>query len=593
MGGAQRDGESGGARCRAVDLESSSLSLCSSSSPCAAPPLASCSSSAQEPRTSVFDRAALLSAVEGKEVHAHKIWRYVIQKGADFGEIPDLPKRVYATLEARFATSTSRLLEAKTSRDASTTKLLLELADGSRIETCIMRYGAVEYALFPEVEKKKREASRKGKTGPTLNHGADDAATEAEAHAPERPEGARNGDREDDSHRRPFKSNRRATVCISAQVGCQMGCTFCATGTMGKKRNLTEAEILEQLFHASRVEKIRNVVFMGMGEPLDNYNSVVSAVRFMTQPNKFAIGGHHVCISTVGLPQRIRQLAVDLPATRLALSLHAPDQPTRLKLMPRAAAGWKLESVLAATDEFVKQQKLVNSTAMKNIGLLVEYIMIQDLNDTPEQAHALGRILQPRADAIIVNLIPYNPTEVPYDYRPSAAERVDAFLKILRQEYSIKALVRQTLGQDIDSACGQLVVRTAPDDAREKKARARSGSQSSVGSEADAHEASKRVLRTSGGFPEGKAWRQWLWAWWHAVKERVSPSGCFQCGAGISGDRAGVGAPDGTEDAAEADGDEQKEARERREELVAASIALVAGVVAAGAVAWSLRRTRV
>ncbi|PHJ16160.1 radical sam domain-containing protein [Cystoisospora suis] len=194
---------------------------------------------------------------------------------------------------------------------------------------------------------------------------------------------------------------------------------------------------------------------MGMGEPLDNYTHVVNSIKFMTEPNKFALGNHHICISTVGIPHRIKKLSHDLPSTRLALSLHAPDQPTRLKLMPRAASTWKLEKILEATDDFIKQQKKVNSTAMKNIGLLVEYILIKDVNDTRSQAHALGKILKPRADAVLVNLIPYNPTAVPYDYK---------------SEYSIKALVRQTLGQDIDSACGQLVIRSEQEE-REKRER--------------------------------------------------------------------------------------------------------------------------
>ncbi|KFH15432.1 radical SAM domain-containing protein [Toxoplasma gondii MAS] len=611
------------AREQAVDLESGA-SRCSSQTFSESSP-----ASRRESRTSVFDASALLSALDGKTVHAQKIWRYVVQKNVqDFREIPDLPRRLYATLAEHFCLHASRVLRTKTSRDRSTTKLLLEFPDGSQIETCIMRYGAVQYALFPESKRptekenhggsiKAREEAEEGAEGGQQGDEEEEGEEEGGEEEGENEEEARGASEKQEKagdEQRLYKSNRRATVCLSAQVGCQMGCTFCATGTMGKKRNLAEWEILEQLYHASRVETIRNIVFMGMGEPLDNYNSVVSSIRFMTQPNKFAIGGHRVCISTVGLPHKIRQLASDLPACRLALSLHAPDQPTRLKLMPRAAAGWKLERVLEATDEFVKQQKRLNSTGMKNIGLLVEYIMIQDVNDTLEQAHALGRILQPRADAVIVNLIPYNPTDVPYDYKPSTQERVDDFLTILRKEYAIKVLVRQTLGQDIDSACGQLVVRAGQEESRGKM------SDTSDESEDESSGASPRLKAEDQGSTsmascaEGRLSRtrsrgeedtddtsaDWVetqattsfHSCWQVVKEWIALPKWMRSYKNVSSGWW----PTLTSDADGEDEDDNGETDaelQRKQAVLAASLAAFAGVAAAGVTHWILRRARV
>ncbi|RQX69496.1 radical SAM domain-containing protein [Toxoplasma gondii CAST] len=611
------------AREQAVDLESGA-SRCSSQTFSESSP-----APRRESRTSVFDASALLSALDGKTVHAQKIWRYVVQKNVqDFREIPDLPRRLYATLAENFCLHASRVLRTKTSRDRSTTKLLLEFPDGSQIETCIMRYGAVQYALFPESKRPTEKENHGGsiKAREEAEEGAEGGQQGDEEEEGEEEGGEEEGENEEEARaasekqekagdeQRLYKSNRRATVCLSAQVGCQMGCTFCATGTMGKKRNLAEWEILEQLYHASRVETIRNIVFMGMGEPLDNYNSVVSSIRFMTQPNKFAIGGHRVCISTVGLPHKIRQLASDLPACRLALSLHAPDQPTRLKLMPRAAAGWKLERVLEATDEFVKQQKRLNSTGMKNIGLLVEYIMIQDVNDTLEQAHALGRILQPRADAVIVNLIPYNPTDVPYDYKPSTQERVDDFLTILRKEYAIKVLVRQTLGQDIDSACGQLVVRAGQEESRGKMSDTSDESEDESsgasprlkaedqGSTSMASGAEGRLSRTrsrgeedtddtSADWVETRATTSFH-SCWQVVKERIALPKWMRSYKNVSSGWW----PTLTTDADAEDEDDNGETDaelQRKQAVLAASLAAFAGVAAAGVTHWILRRARV
>jgi adenine C2-methylase RlmN of 23S rRNA A2503 and tRNA A37 len=145
---------------------------------------------------------------------------------------------------------------------------------------------------------------------------------------------------------------KRATVCISSQVGCRMACRFCSTGTMGLLGHLTAGEMCEQLLHASDVAPIRNVVFMGMGEPLDNYEELLGAVRAMVDPGRFGLSPAKVTVSTVGMVPRIRALARDVPGVRLALSLHAPTQELRCKIVPTARS-WPLHSLMAAVDDYM------------------------------------------------------------------------------------------------------------------------------------------------------------------------------------------------------------------------------------------------
>ena len=145
---------------------------------------------------------------------------------------------------------------------------------------------------------------------------------------------------------------QRATVCVSCEVGCQMGCTFCATGTMGLLAELTPGEIVEQLVHARAVKAVRNVVFMGMGEPLNNYNAVTAAVRLMIHPQVFALKQRSITVSTVGVMHRLASLARDLPGVSLALSLHAPNQELRRLIVPSAQA-FKLHKLMAAVDAYM------------------------------------------------------------------------------------------------------------------------------------------------------------------------------------------------------------------------------------------------
>ncbi|CAE7167900.1 rlmN, partial [Symbiodinium necroappetens] len=197
----------------------------------------------------------------------------------------------------------------------------------------------------------------------------------------------------------------RATVCVSSQIGCKMGCRFCATGTMGLRAQLHAGEILEQLLHAkqyaSPTAPIRNVVFMGMGEPLDNYPAVLGALKALTIGSRaFGLALKNVTVSTVGVPGKIRQLAADCPAANLALSLHAPMQDLRSTIVPSATSN-KLDALLREVDEY---------GALTGNKVMMEYILIEGVNTSAETAHALGSLLARQRALVMLNLIPYNPT---------------------------------------------------------------------------------------------------------------------------------------------------------------------------------------
>ncbi|KAH6570820.1 hypothetical protein BASA60_007543 [Batrachochytrium salamandrivorans] len=301
--------------------------------------------------------------------------------------------------------------------DGSTTKLLIELQDGQRIETVIMRYGDVSLSSFPDEEKEKQVLDVEGNI--------------------------------------KFRSKKRATVCVSSQVGCAMGCTFCATGTMGLLANLSAGEILEQLVHANTVERIRNVVFMGMGEPLDNYPAVLMAVQGMIDTSRFGLSPSRISVSTVGVVPRMLALARDMPDIGLALSLHAPTQELRTQIVPTAKA-WNINRIMKAADAFIAQQNANVKSHNRRKHVLIEYVLIADINDSHQVAHQLGELLKGRD--VLLNVIPYNPTAVPHDYKPPSQETTRSFVDIVRRVYNVHTLLRQELGQDISSACGQLVI---------------------------------------------------------------------------------------------------------------------------------------
>ena len=226
----------------------------------------------------------------------------------------DVPRRLKEAIAVHCPSGglTTRVAHAEPSSDGATIKLLIELQDGYQVESVIMRH---------------RHHSAGGGNITTT----------------------------------------RATLCVSSQVGCKMGCKFCATGTLGELGNLTSGEILEQLVWANRINDVpmRNVVFMGMGEPLNNYNSVVEAVRVMTSQRGFGLAASRVTVSTVGIAPRMEQLVTDLPHVSMALSLHAPTQEMRASIVP-AARGWKMERLMGALDAH---------TRITGRAALVQYIL--------------------------------------------------------------------------------------------------------------------------------------------------------------------------------------------------------------------------
>jgi len=237
---------------------------------------------------------------------------------------------------------------------------------------------------------------------------------------------------------------KRMTACLSTQVGCSMGCAFCASAIGGFRRNLSSAEILEQVLHLQLAAggRVTNVVFMGMGEPLANYDATVTAVRALIDPARFGLSARHITVSTIGLPRQIRRLArEDLPVT-LAISLHAPNDALRQQLIP-AAETTSIRDILDAAVEFFDARKR---------EITLEYVLIADVNDTTVCADALARLAQPiRCN---VNLIALNAVEGS-PFQPSGSATVKAFADRLTKR-GINVHVRRSRGADAQAACGQL-----------------------------------------------------------------------------------------------------------------------------------------
>jgi 23S rRNA (adenine2503-C2)-methyltransferase len=249
------------------------------------------------------------------------------------------------------------------------------------------------------------------------------------------------------------KADRR-TICVSTQVGCAYGCKFCASGLEGFSRNLSANEIVDQLIVVERAtsERIDNIVFMGMGEPLANLESVLRAIRIINAEWGLGIGARHITISTSGLAPQIRKLAEEPMQIRLAISLHGATDEVRDRIMP-INRRYNVETLLSACDYY---------NAHKKQRLTFEYILIAAVNDSDEQARLLSR----HAHRLLakVNLIPYNRVSgLPWT-RPSE-KRQEKFLSILRAE-GIPATLRREKGHDIDAACGQLRLQTVREEAR-------------------------------------------------------------------------------------------------------------------------------
>ena len=243
------------------------------------------------------------------------------------------------------------------------------------------------------------------------------------------------------------ESDRR-TICISTQVGCAYGCKFCASGLEGFSRNLRANEIIDQILAVEREsgEKIDNIVFMGMGEPLANFDNVMTAIRIINAPWGLGIGARHITVSTSGLAPQIRKLANEPLQIRLAVSLHGATDDVRDQIMP-INRKYNIAALLSACDYY---------TAHRRQRLTFEYILIAGVNDTEEQADFLAQ--HARRLSAKVNLIPYNSVEGLRWSRPSR-NRQEKFLSILRAD-GVAATLRREKGHDINAACGQLRLQT-------------------------------------------------------------------------------------------------------------------------------------
>lgn len=314
-----------------------------------------------------------------KKFRGKQIFEGIYHGATSFGEISNLPRSFIAKLE-ECAEIPSVVTERKlVSAIDGTMKFLFAFSDGSAVESVLMRY----------------------------HHGN--------------------------------------TICISTQVGCRMGCSFCASTKAGLVRSLHPSEMLLQLMAAEKEsgEKISNIVLMGMGEPLDNYDNVLRFLKLVNLEKGMNIGMRHISLSTCGLVDRMDMLAEENLQITLSVSLHAPTDEKRKKIMP-VANRYSVSELMGACDRY---------TEKTGRRISYEYALIAGVNDTEADAHEVGHLLKGRLAHL--NLIPVNPIRE-RDFRKSDQEAVKKFAEIIENTYHIRTTVRRKLGSDIDASCGQL-----------------------------------------------------------------------------------------------------------------------------------------
>ncbi|MHC1716658.1 MAG: 23S rRNA (adenine(2503)-C(2))-methyltransferase RlmN [Candidatus Dojkabacteria bacterium] len=245
-----------------------------------------------------------------------------------------------------------------------------------------------------------------------------------------------------------IKSTDRNTVCVSCMSGCPVGCKFCATGQMGFNRNLDSREIIDQIMYFKRILKrknqnITNIVFMGMGEPMLNLDNVVSAIKILTDPMKLGFSHRRITVSTAGYIQELKKFLDMNLGVKIAISLHAPNQSLREKIMPTVSKNNHLEDLITLLIEYQKK---------RNKRVTYEYLLLKDFNDRPEDAKELAKLL--KNQVALVNLINFNPSDG-IAFSPSKKKDIENFRKILESR-EINNTLRYSFGGDIDAACGQL-----------------------------------------------------------------------------------------------------------------------------------------
>ena len=322
--------------------------------------------------------AAALAELGEPKYRAKQIFQWLARGVESFDEMTDVSKKLRETLKQEFFITKLRMLRKQVSSMDGTIKYLWELSDGNAVETVVMQY----------------------------RHGN--------------------------------------TICISSQVGCRQGCAFCASTIGGLIRGLESSEMLDEVLYSERESglKISNIVLMGIGEPLDNFDNVIRFLRLVNHPDGENIGMRHISLSTCGLTERFDELAdLNLQLT-LSVSLHAPDDETRSRIMP-ANRGRGVEQLISACSRYYEK------TGRR---ISFEYAMIDGVNDTPYHAKLLAQ--HAKRVCAHVNLIPLNHVEE-RQFAPSTPEHMKAFIRIL-EEAGVNVTVRRRLGSDVDASCGQL-----------------------------------------------------------------------------------------------------------------------------------------
>ena len=321
-----------------------------------------------------------------EKFRAIQIIHWIINKNiTDFDEMLNLPKQFRAFLSSEFKITSLRLNNEQSTDDNATTKILFGLEDGADIETVQMKY-----------------------------------------------------DPDSDTNR----LSHRTTICISTQAGCAMQCIFCATGLQGLKRNLSTSEILEQVLYFSKMRKVTNVVFMGMGEPLANYENTIRSIKWLIDENGFNLRQRGITISTVGLVDKIERLAQEKLQIGLTISLHAPNNELRKVLVPT--------NLKTTIDELIDAGKKYQEITRRRVTFA--YALMEGINDHEEHATELASKLVNTATH--VNLVPYNPINTEKLRRPSM-NRINRFAKILNEK-GVNTTIRHERGTEIAAACGQL-----------------------------------------------------------------------------------------------------------------------------------------